>query len=119
MLFDDAEGRFDSEPVSNSELDEERQRTSENMLEWQILDEKQLAASWRRRNTRETGIPSRRPKAGKYPVGYSSYSMSAKRGLSIARLLIKNDLKVIFCAVIFFLSMHYMCLCERTSTAST
>jgi len=119
MLFDDAEGRFDSEPVSNSELDEERQRTSENMLEWQILDEKQLPASWRRRNTRETGIPSLRPKAGKYPVGYSSYSMSAKRGLSIARLLIKNDLKVIFCAVIFFLSMHYMCLCERTSTAST
>ena len=106
MLFDDAEGRFDSEPVSNSELDEERQRTSENMLKWQILDEKQLAASWRRRNTRETGIPSRRPKAGKYPVGYSSYSMIAKRGvLSIARLLIKSDLKV-FCAVILFSYMH-------------
>jgi hypothetical protein len=106
MLFDDAEGRFDSEPVSNSELDEERQRTSENVLEWQIRDEKQLPTSWRRRNAREKrGMPGR-PKAGKYPVGYSSYSMIAKRGvLSIARLLIKSDLKV-FCAVILFSYMH-------------
>ena len=104
MLLDDVSAtseRFDSELVCTSELDEERQRTSDNMSEWHQRGEKQPPTNRRRSNAQEKG--SRRPKAGHYPVGYSPYSMSAKRGVvPLARLLIKRDLKVILARNVFF-----------------
>jgi hypothetical protein len=104
MLLDDVSAtseRFDSELVCTSELDEERQRTSDNMSEWHPRGEKQPPTNRRRSNAQEKG--SRRPKAGHYPVGYSPYSMSAKRGVvPLARLLIKRDLKVILARNVFF-----------------
>jgi len=100
-LFDASDGarRFDTEPVSTCELDEERQRTSGETSERQLRDDKQpLECRERRRNGRVSG--SRRPKAGCYPHGFSPYCMTKRGGfISLSRLLIKTDLKVTFCAM--------------------
>ena len=94
---------FDAEPVSISELEEERRRTGGEMSQRQPCEDRQPQASSGRlrRNAKEAASAgNRKPKAGCYPLGFSPYSMSAKRGvISLARLVIKTDLKVTSCAV--------------------
>lgn len=113
VLLDDVyapAARFDSELVCTSELDEERQRTSDNMSEWHPRGQKHPPTNRRQSNAQDKS-GRRRPKAGHYPVGYSPYLMSAKRGVvPLARLLIKRDLKVIFGAECFFLVCMHGCV---------
>lgn len=71
--------------IPTSELDAERRRLA--MLNRYSDDDSTKKSRSRRK---------RRPRAGHYPIGFSPYQMTAKRGgvVPLARGLVRNDCKV-------------------------